>query len=288
MARKHQFDLSLSALAAYLLAALLISLATPLAAADVPFPVDTRSLVEVGSIEALPADVKRMLGRQNTGVEGIADKWDRFNATDVTYNQLPMRRFIAGGAGPGSAVVAYEQGGRGYSIQAAAFALARSGWVKAGQWTLPDNPHTLRGLLQLVDSQHYPNQPAMMRPVRRDGPLRELNVSDDEVREIQSISFAVLPGAMVNISGVVTGCPCEEGPACSDQVWVVAHRPGRSQGLQLSRVNGHWGISVVQQWWLNFEELQVVRATAPDVYAESLQNLYASYPVCTNPPAYSQ
>ena len=72
------------------------------------------------------------------------------------------------------------------------------------------------------------------------------------------------------------------------QVWVVAHRPGHSQGLQLSRVNGHWGISVVQQWWLNFEELQVVRTTAPDAYAESLQNLYARYPVCTNPPADSQ
>ena len=182
MARKHQFDSPVNALAAYLLIALLISLATPVSAADAPFPVET----------------------------------------------------------------------------------------------------------QLVDSQHYPYRPAMMRPVRRDGPLRELNVSDNEVREIQSITLAVLPGAVVNISGVVTGCPCEEGPACSDQVWVVAHRPGHSQGLQLSRVNGHWGISVVQQWWLNFEELQVVRMTAPDVYAESLQNLYASYPVCTNPPADSQ
>ena len=278
MARKRWFDV----LAAYLLAVLLIPLATPLVAADVPFPVDTRSLLEVISIEGLPADVKQILGCQKTGVEGIADKWERFNATDVIYNEFPMRRSVAGGAGPSSAVVAYEQGGRGYSFLAAAFALEASGWTKVSEWTLRENPHTLHRLLELVDSQHYPSRATLMRPVRRDGPLRELNVSDQEVREIQSIALAVLPGSIVNISGVVTGCPCEEGSACSDQVWVVAHRPGHSQGLELSRVNGHWGISVVQQWWLNFEELQAVRATSPSTYTQALQNLYDSYPACTD------
>ena len=97
-----------------------------------------------------------------------------------------------------------------------------------------------------------------------------------------SIALAVVPGAIVNISGVVTGCSCEEGSACSDQVWVVAHRSGYSQGLELSRVNGHWGVGVVQQWWLNFQELQVVRATSPSTYNQALQNLYDSYPACTD------
>ena len=282
MRRNPRYELLLSALAAYLFTALLITLATPIVAADMSFPADTSSLVEVRSIEGLPTDVKKILGRQKIGVEGIADKWEKFNTTDVMRDQLPVRRFITGGAGPRSALVAYEQGGRGYSIQAAAFALERSGWLKVGEWTLHENPYTLRGLLQLVDSQQYPNRPAIMRPIRRDGPLRELNVSDEEVREIQSIALNVLPGSIVNISGVVSGCSCEEGSSCSDQVWIVAHRPGHSQGLQLSRVNGHWGIGVVQQWWLNFEELQVVRRTAPEVYDEALHNLYESYPVCVN------
>jgi hypothetical protein len=282
MRRNPRYNLLLNALAAYLLTALLIALATPIAAADMSFPVDTGTLVEVRSIEGLPTDVKKILGRQKTGVDGIADKWEKFNTTDVIYDQLPMRRFIAGGSGPSSAVVAYEQGGRGYSIQAAAFALERSGWIKVGQWTLHENPYTLRGLVDFVDSQQSPNRPVIMRPVRRDGPLRELNVSDEEVREMQSIALNVFPGAIVNISGVVSGCSCEEGSSCSDQVWIVAHRTGHSQGLQLSRVNGRWGIGVVQQWWLNFEELQVVRLTAPEVYDEALHNLYESYPACVN------
>lgn len=267
----------------HLLPVLLILLALPVFAADVPFLIDTRSLLEVSSIEALPADVKTILGRHKTGVQGMADKWDRFNTTDVIRDdQRPLRRFITGGAGPSSAVVAYEQAGDEYSIQAAAFALERSGWVEVGQWSLREKPYSLYGLLGMVDSRHYALRPAILRPVRRDGPLREINVSDEEVREIQSIALAVFPGAIVNISGVVAGCPCEDGPACSDQVWVVAHRPGHNQGLELSRVNGHWEIGPVQQWWLNFEELQVVRASSPDTYNQALQNLNDRYPACTD------
>jgi hypothetical protein len=69
-------------------------------------------MVEVGSIEGLPRDVKKILGRQNTGAEAIADRWEKFNATDVVDDHLPMRRFISGGSGTVFAVVAYEQGGR--------------------------------------------------------------------------------------------------------------------------------------------------------------------------------
>ena len=236
------------------------------------------------SLKCCDSDVKKSLGRGKAGVEGIADKWEKFNATDAMYNQLPGRRFITGGAGASSVLVSYEQGGIGYTIRAAAFALDRSGWVQVGQWKLSENPCSLHRLLEMVDSQHYANRAVIMRPIRRDGPLRELNVSDDEVREIQSIALAVFPGAIVNISGVVAGCSCEEGAACSDQVWVVARRSGYSQGLELSRVNGRWGIGVVQQWWLNYEELQVVWATSPGTYSQALQNLYDSYPACTDKP----
>lgn len=86
------------------------------------------------------------------------------------------------------------------------------------------------------------------RPHRRDGPLRYENISDEEVREVQSAAAEVLPQAIVNISGVTTGCPCEDGEQCSDQVWIVAYRPDRSVGLMLSKISHHWVIGVVQRW----------------------------------------
>jgi hypothetical protein len=80
-----------------------------------------------------------------------------------------------------------------------------------------ENPSSLRGLLELVDSKQYPSR-GKTRPNRRDGPLREPNVSDEEVREIQAATHEVFPGSIVNIFAVVTGCLCEEGWACSDQL----------------------------------------------------------------------
>src|SRR5690348_11837380 len=59
-------------------------------------------------------------------------------------------------------------------------------------------------------------------PHRRDTPVREKNISDDEIREIENVIHDIFPHALVNISTVVTGCPCEEGPKCKDQVWLTA------------------------------------------------------------------
>ena len=252
------------------------------AAAEIPFVIDTSRLVQVNSVEGLPPDVKKILGRQKTGIEGFADKWDKFNKTDVIDPRLPLRRFNTGGAGPTSALVAYEQGGREYSIHATAFALERSGWTAVGEWTLQEHPYTLFGLLELVDSAHYGYR-VKSRPLRRDGPLRELNLSDQETREIQAATLEVFPGSLLNISGVVTGCPCEEGVECSDQVWVVAHRTGHTQGLELSRIDGHWEIGRVQQWWLSFEQVQRIRT--PEKHSKAMQELNDSFPMCVNKPA---
>ena len=87
------------------------------------------------------------------------------------------------------------------------------------------------------------------RPVRLDGPLREENISDDEVREIEAVMTEYFPGAIVNIGGVTAGCPCEDGVSCDSQVWVVAHRASRSNGLMLSRIEDHWTIGPLQKWW---------------------------------------
>jgi hypothetical protein len=124
------------------------------------------------------------------------------------------------------------------------------------------------------------------RPVRRDAPLRELNLSDNEVREIQAVAHSLLPGSIVNISGVVEECPCEEGPTCSDQVWIVAHRSGESLGLQLSRVSGRWTVGVLQQWWLSFDRLRKNRSPGSSAYTEAFLELQDQFPVCSRQAAY--
>jgi hypothetical protein len=288
----------------------LVVVATCATAADTALRIDPRSLVEVRTLAALPKDVSSSLGWQKAGVQGIADVREKFNATDVVDKRLPMRRFLVGGASSNSVVVAYEQGGRSRSIHAVAFSLGSSGWSQVGEWTLNENPYTLRGLLEVVDSKNYPNEGRKFlllsermqkvserigktRPSRRDGPLRETNLNDEEVREIQAVAHGVVPDSLVNISGVVTGCPCEEGSGCLDQVWIVAYRPGEMKGLQLSRINGRWELGVVQQWWLDREKLERWWLDSAKregggssyssyvAYEKAQQALYDRFPVCT-------
>jgi hypothetical protein len=124
-----------------------------------------------------------------------------------------------------------------------------------------------------------------LRPQRRDTPLRYLNISDEEVREVQAISVKFLPRAMVNISPVVTDCPCEEGPTCTAQVYVVATTGTNTRGLQLSRMNERWAVGTVQQWWSRRDAL-VRSKTGNDFvdsyeYARALHELYGEFPVCS-------
>lgn len=121
-------------------------------------------------------------------------------------------------------------------------------------------------------------------PARRNTPLRDLNISDNEVREIETISRKYLPPDYVNISPVVTDCPCEEGPACTAQVYVVAQGREKERGLQLSRMNDRWGLGIVQQWW--FRREAVVRQNTGNRFLDSyleqkaINELYEEFPVC--------
>lgn len=119
-------------------------------------------------------------------------------------------------------------------------------------------------------------------PRRRDAPARSENISDNEVREIQNVVRDVLPHAIVNISTVVTGCPCEDGPACTDQVWLTATKGEDTYGLQLSRINNHWTIGPIQAWWLKYRGIKPDHWTAgywwshEQTYEESIEN----FPEC--------
>ena len=131
------------------------------------------------------------------------------------------------------------------------------------------------------------------RPARRDTPLREENISDLEVVEIEAEMRSMYPGSIVYISAVTTGCPCEDGPECTDLVWSVATLGDMSRGLALSNIAGKWQVGPLQQWWLDYDELWAsYRASrqASDTsdrisYAEHLRRLdmhKQRFPVCVD------
>lgn len=120
------------------------------------------------------------------------------------------------------------------------------------------------------------------QPARREHPARAENIRDEEVSEIQGVASTVIPGAIVNISTVVTGCPCEEGPWCSDQVWIVAYQTQRTLGLLLSKVENHWHVGVVQRWWLDYEDLEHRRGRFKGIknYYDAKDALEEEFPTC--------
>jgi hypothetical protein len=119
-------------------------------------------------------------------------------------------------------------------------------------------------------------------PQRRDSPLRADNIRDAEVREIRAVAAEMLPNAIVNISGVVTGCPCEEGPACSAQVWILANKQNESYGLLLSKIDSHWKVGVIQHWWLQYDGLLARREKfrSESAYWKAEEILKEKFPVC--------
>jgi len=122
-------------------------------------------------------------------------------------------------------------------------------------------------------------------PGRRDTPLRYLNVTDGEVREIQSLASTTLAiRELVNISPVVTGCPCEEGPDCTEQVYILGKIKERVVGVQLSRRKNRWGVGHVQRWWLEYAALQArEHEMEPRVYDQAHGRKLLEFPVCVSP-----
>lgn len=83
---------------------------------------------EAQSLRELPAGIQALLGVGLGAAGGIADRGDRFNASDVAGDNLPMRRFALAILQSDTAVVALEQGGRGYSVRTVEFHLTGSTW----------------------------------------------------------------------------------------------------------------------------------------------------------------
>jgi hypothetical protein len=121
-----------------------------------------------------------------------------------------------------------------------------------------------------------------LRPAPPLGVLRSDNINDIEVREIQAAAKDFLPKAIVNIAGVTVGCPCEDGPKCSDQVWVVGWEPDHTTGLLFSRIDGKWILGPVQKWWLDYEELLHRMAKQSQIDFQMAEDrLFERMPKCT-------
>lgn len=127
------------------------------------------------------------------------------------------------------------------------------------------------------------------RPQRLDGPLREDNISDVEVRQIQVVTDIVYPGSIANIAGVTDGCPCEEGPWCDSQVWVLAYHEGKYRGLMVSRIDNTWLVGSIQSWWLSYNRFRkryfedsAARKIAGSYrkFLDEQQRQFDSFPTC--------
>lgn len=124
---------------------------------------------------------------------------------------------------------------------------------------------------------------AATKPQRRNHPLRYENISDEEAREVKSVVQKILPRAIVNIGPVVTGCPCEEGPECTDQVWITVDHGESSSGLLLSRTARAWTIGPIQRWWFEKGDLEKRRSSLrySDYYAAE-DALIDRFPACSS------
>ncbi|HUQ12371.1 MAG TPA: hypothetical protein VM146_18820 [Steroidobacteraceae bacterium] len=121
-------------------------------------------------------------------------------------------------------------------------------------------------------------------PRRRDTPLRYLNMTDDEVREVHAIATKYKMPQLVNISPVVTGCPCEEGGSCTDQVFITSLVNERPISLQLSRRKNLWTVGVIQKWWLEYAALKAREpAMSRAEYHQARMQLLLSLPACADP-----
>ena len=123
-----------------------------------------------------------------------------------------------------------------------------------------------------------------VRPRRRDTPMRDLNISDGEIREIEALTSKLMRESMVNISPVVSDCPCEEGPTCTAQVFVVASTPQITLEVQFSRIQNAWRIGPVQGWWMRAAELEkrfaATRFRDYERYRREMDELLEEFPMC--------
>jgi hypothetical protein len=106
---------------------------------------------EVQSLGDLPPVIQSGLGASRSGLDGIADRGQRFNATDAVVGTWPMRRFLVAGRDRETWLVALEHGGRGYYVEV--FLFSQPEPTPKHKWVLLQRPRTLRDVVQQVSQK---------------------------------------------------------------------------------------------------------------------------------------
>jgi hypothetical protein len=262
---------------------------------------DSRGLKEVRTLTALPRELAKLVGWEASDKDRISDLE---RGTGTAGSTLSNRWFLLGGLSSTYALIAIEERSPvppARRIHANGFSFVGSKWVSIGEWMLSSRPHTVDELVQLLqtpesqaltaqwqkwqrerDLQRRMMESEPTRSYRRIAPFRENNINDEEVRQIQAVVRELIPGAIVMISGVAKGCPCEDGPDCSAQVWTAVHLPGQTRSLELSDINEHWVIGPVQRWFLESEKIQRNKYSTYSDYSAAQAAWNDQYPTCAD------
>jgi hypothetical protein len=273
-------------------------------AAETDPPTDIQGLEEVRNLSKLPHELAKALGWQHSEKDRIADLERESGIPSPTSLD---RWFLLGGLSKTYALVAIEERASYppyHRIHANGFSLAGTSWIASGEWMLSSRPHTIDELVQLLRSPESQALTARWRnwqrerdldrriieseptlSYRRSAQLREININDEEVRQIEAVVRELIPGAIVTISGVAQGCPCEDGPGCSAQVWTAVYSPKRTSSLELSDINDHWVIGPVQRWFLESAQLDRSKYPTYAAYTAARGALDDRYPACTTGPS---
>jgi hypothetical protein len=105
------------------------------------------AITEVRSLKALPNQLRHLLPSATSGQDGIADRGGRFNVTDVTDHELPMRRFVLAAVGASCAVIAVEYGGRAHGFELTEYRLTDEAWKATQHRTVLGEPKSTKDLL---------------------------------------------------------------------------------------------------------------------------------------------
>jgi hypothetical protein len=272
--------------------------------AEIDPPHDIHGLEEVHHISKLPPELAKTLGWQGSATDKIGDLEREPGTSNPAFID---RWFILGGLSKAYALIAVENRA-GYPsfdrFHVNSFTLAGSDWVASGEWVLLSRPHTVDEMAHLLETpeseaitaqwRNWQHQRALDRRIygpaenpsyRANAHLRKININDEEVREIQAVVHELAPGAVVLISGVVEGCPCEDGPACSAQVWTAIDRSEGIRSLVLSDINDHWIIGPAQRWFLESAKLERTKFPTYDKYAAARGALNERFPTCSVGPS---
>jgi hypothetical protein len=101
---------------------------------------------EIVSLSGLPAALRTLLPRPERGMDGIADRGSRFNATDVRGNALPSRRFALAAVFGDCAVIAIEYGGIARVFEITEYHLIQGRWNVTSRTSVFREPRTVMDL----------------------------------------------------------------------------------------------------------------------------------------------